>query len=115
MHGNACAQFTRTVAIAAIGLVALLAWPGSDEARSEGRINAARNSCAAVKATIDRHGAAIVWFRSPFTGNAIYDRYVAHRGFCQYYEQIEYRSVKTRDTNRCLLQRCKRPFRIRDR
>ena len=71
------------------------------------RIDGRRLTCAAVQNIIAKEGAVILRTRSPFSGRLLWERYVAHRGFCFANEITEYREVSTADTDRCSVKLCR--------
>ena len=70
------------------------------------RVNAARQSCDALQGVIADQGAVIVRSPSPYSGTTLSERYVANRGFCYANEIVRYRTVVTRDTDRCSVLLC---------
>ena len=69
---------------------------------SNKHLESTRMTCAAVQHTIAQAGSAIV-----HTGPGLYDRYVAHGGFCSTGESTEAAWIPTRDTNTCLVYVCR--------
>lgn len=94
--------------IVALAFAAVLSTVTSAGAIS--RLDASGMSCFGLQDAIARRGEAIVYSRSTFSGRRLYERYVAHRGFCYANEVIQYRTVATRDTPRCTVQRCILPL-----
>lgn len=70
------------------------------------RVDAGRMSCSSLQQTIARYGEVIVRSPSPYSGNTLSERYVAHRGFCFAGERTEQRSVVTADSRRCPVRLC---------
>lgn len=110
---NALAGLNPGLAILLIG-TAIIASVQVADAQDIRRVDARRLSCAAVQDIIHAEGAVILRSRSPNSGRLLWERYVAHRGFCFANEITEYRTVSTVDTNRCSVKLCReRPERRR--
>lgn len=86
-------------------LAAALMFSGTAEAIS--RYNSTTLSCAAARSHVATEGAVI--FRYPSIRNpglTLYDRFVAHRGFCSWSETTTAKSVPTVD-GECTLLACR--------
>ena len=65
-----------------------------------------RMSCASVQAVLEGEGAAILRYRSPRTGNTLYDRYVRDGGQCRRNQTAERARVATADDRSCPVRKC---------
>lgn len=77
------------------------------EAQAISRYEIGNMSCDRVQAIVRADGAAILRYRS--TNNpslTLYDRYVAHGGFCQADEEAATAFVPTADTRSCRVLKC---------
>jgi len=63
---------------------------------ADARIDVRRLTCAEAQALVRREGAIVLT-----TGQYTYERFVAHRGFCQRDERLEGRRAATRDRESC--------------
>jgi len=71
------------------------------------RLNVAGMSCDSVRTAVRSEGAAILRYRSPRNPSlTLYDRYVAHGGFCQIDEEAVYATVPTADDTSCPVLKC---------
>ena len=77
--------------LAAAGLLALAA-----VADAQQRPDTRRMTCGEVNAFVQRHGAVVMT-----TGRFTYERFVAHRGFCDRWQTVTPRTAPTRDAPRC--------------
>ena len=75
---------------------------------AQARPDARTMTCEAVRALIDERGAAVIT-----TGRHTYKRFVAHRGFCLYFERIGHDWIATADTAQCRLRVCVDPVRFK--
>lgn len=71
-------------------------------------------TCATIKATVRNDGAAILRWRSSRTGNLIYGRYVANRGYCSLNETTRVAYVPASNTKSCAVLKCVRDDRLFD-
>lgn len=77
----------------------------SFDALAISRYNSQSMTCDRVQAVLRSQGAAILSYRS--SSNApLYDRYVAHGGFCQASDITRLASVPTSDNRSCKVLRC---------
>jgi hypothetical protein len=84
-------------------LLALLALVLTGTALAQARPQTPARSCAANRQSVLANGAIVLG-----TGGHTYDRFVRHRGFCQFDEYIEPAWVPARDTPQCFVgYRCK--------
>jgi hypothetical protein len=75
------------------------------DAQAISRYNSQSMTCERVQATVRREGAVILSYTG--RGNApLYDRYVAHSGFCNGTDITRITSVPTSDNSRCIVYRC---------
>jgi len=75
----------------------------SQAALAQVRPQTPARSCAANQQSVRENGAIVLG-----TGGYTYDRFVAHRGFCQFDEYVEPAWVPSRDTPQCFVgYRCK--------
>lgn len=70
------------------------------------RYNTQQMQCHAVQQRVRAEGAAILRYRSPRTNMTLYDRYVAHGGYCDVDEYAKLEVVPTADTRRCRVLKC---------
>lgn len=70
------------------------------------RYNSERLSCAQVHAIIRNEGAAIMRYPSRFTGNILYDRYVADSSLCVLGKYAQSTSIPTADRDHCPVYHC---------
>lgn len=85
----------------ALSLVLTFAFTGASLA--QGRPSTLSRSCAANQQSVRANGAIVLG-----TGGYTYDRFVAHRGFCQFDEYADPAWVPARDTPQCFIgYRCK--------
>lgn len=73
----------------------------SSAAAAQGRPDARAMTCAEVRALILDRGAVVLT-----TGQHTYDRYVAGNGFCSYPDVTLPMTIRTRDTDRCVVYGC---------
>ncbi len=85
----------RHLAIAAL-TASLALVPGL--ALAQARPSSPSMTCAQAQALIRTQGAVVLG-----TGQFTYDRYVAHRGFCQPTESVKPAWVPTRDSQQCFI------------
>lgn len=90
-----------TLALATMGLTSMTASAFYDGPVYT-RINSWTRSCSAVQRTIARAGAVIV-----YEGPDIYDKCVAHQGYCALGERAELTWIATADTSRCPVYQCR--------
>ncbi|MGX1790623.1 hypothetical protein ACWIGM_28015 [Bosea sp. NPDC055332] len=84
-------------------LIALLALILMGTALAQARPQSPARSCAANRQSVIANGAIVLG-----TGGYTYDRFVAHRGFCQFDEIADPAWVPARDTPQCFVgYRCK--------
>lgn len=77
------------------------------------RYNTTGMQCDEVQYRVQREGAAILRYKSKRTNMTLYDRYVAHGGYCDVDEYAKLEVVPAADTNRCRVLKCMprmRPF-----
>jgi hypothetical protein len=60
------------------------------------RISSANMTCAQVKTAVRNHGAVII-----YSSQHIYDRFVAHRGYCAFDQILRSKAVRSADKVRC--------------
>jgi hypothetical protein len=77
------------------------------EARAIQRYTSTSMTCAEIKATLGRDGAAIMRHQSPRTGILLYDRYVKNRSFCPVGQTTERAYIPSADRKSCPVDRCK--------
>jgi hypothetical protein len=77
----------------------------SADAYAISRYNSQSLSCGETRAIVRSEGAVILRYRSP-RNNPLFDRYVAHRGFCEIDEYAKAAWVPTTDTPSCPVYRC---------
>ncbi|MGB3501323.1 MAG: hypothetical protein WBA44_06850 [Mesorhizobium sp.] len=70
------------------------------------RLNTQTMQCENVQRRVQSEGAAILRYKSPRTNMTLYDRYVAHGGFCDTDEYAKIEVVPTADTPRCRVFKC---------
>jgi hypothetical protein len=70
------------------------------------RYNSTGMTCARVHAIIRSEGAAIIRYPSQFTGNILYDRYVADSGFCVGGQAANFTTIPTADRSDCPVYNC---------
>ncbi len=91
----------RTLVIALSLLVTAL------PAQAISRYNSMQMSCGEAQSRIQREGAVILRYRSARDPSLpLYDRYVAHGGYCQRGEYAKLEVVPTADTRSCQVLRC---------
>jgi hypothetical protein len=84
-------------------VLSLLMIIATNAALAQGRPQTPARSCAANQQAVAASGAIVLG-----TGGHTYDRFVRHRGFCQFDEYIEPAWVPARDTPQCFVgYRCK--------
>lgn len=77
------------------------------EAQAISRYEIAGMSCGRVQGIVRAEGAAILRYPSPRNPSlTLYDRYVAHGGFCQAEEEAAAAFVPTADTPSCRVLKC---------
>lgn len=89
-----------------VAFAVLLVVAGPAEAIS--RYESTSISCSSARARVAAEGAVI--FRWPSANNpglVLFDRFVAHRGFCQHNEIAARKSVPTADRRKCGLLHCR--------
>lgn len=89
-------------------LAALVLSVTAFEAQAISRYEIGNMSCGRVQGIVRADGAAILRYRS--TNNpslTLYDRYVAHGGYCQIDEEATADFVPTADTGSCLVLKCR--------
>ena len=97
-----------TIAIAATLTLSSLLMAGNAQAIS--RVDTLGKSCAAIKQTLAREGAAILRYPSKRDPSiTLYDRYVSNRGACTFGEVTQRATVPARDTASCPVLKCYRP------
>lgn len=90
-----------------IALIALCLAATALPAHAISRYNSMQLSCEAAQDRIQDEGAVILRYQSKrVKGLPLYDRYVAHGGFCQTNEYAKLEVVPTADTNRCRVLKC---------
>jgi len=82
----------------------------SIQAQAQGRPDARTMTCGEVRSLIDQRGAVVIT-----TGNYTYQRFVAHRGFCNYSERIGHDWIATSDIAECRLRICVDPLKFKRR
>ena len=87
-------------------LLALVLSFVSLEAQAISRYNPTTMSCAEVKGTVRSEGAVILRWQSP-RGMPLYNRYVAHDGYCSTSEEAERAFVPSADRQSCAVFECK--------
>ena len=89
-------------------IAAVLALAATSEASAISRYNTQGMSCGSVQAAVKSEGAVILRYASANTPNmTLYDRYVAHGGFCQIDEEAAPEYVPTADTGSCPVLKCR--------
>lgn len=84
-------------------LIALLVLGIAHAAQAQGRPQSPARSCEANRQSVIANGAIVLG-----TGGYTYDRFVVHRGFCQFDEYADPAWVPARDTPQCFVgYRCK--------
>lgn len=77
---------------------------GVGEAFAQGRPSTLNMSCQQARSLVASRGAIVL-----STGQFTYDRFVAHRGFCNFDEDTVATWAPTRDTPQCMVgYRCER-------
>ena len=77
------------------------------EAHAISRYDIAGMSCSRVQGIVRADGAAILRYPSPRNPSlTLYDRYVAHGGYCQIDEEAVASFVPTKDTASCPVLKC---------
>ena len=90
-----------------IALIALCLAATALPAHAISRYNSMRLSCDEAQSRIKDEGAVILRYQSKrVQGLPLYDRYVAHGGYCQPSEYAKLEVVPTADTNRCRVLKC---------
>jgi hypothetical protein len=88
-------------------LAALVLSVTAFEAQAISRYNVAGMSCGHVQDVVRSEGAAILRYPSPRNPSlTLYDRYVAHGGYCQIDEEAVASFVPTKDTASCPVLKC---------
>lgn len=88
-------------------LLAFALTMASAEAYAISRYSSQGMSCARAQAIVENEGAVILRYSSARNpGLPLYDRYVAHDGYCSYGEYAKVDWVPTRDTPSCPVFRC---------
>ncbi len=78
------------------------------EAHAISRYEISGMSCSRVQGIVRADGAAILRYPSPRNPSLrLYDRYVAHGGFCQIDEEAAPEYVPTADTGSCPVLKCR--------
>lgn len=78
------------------------------DAQAISRYEIAGMSCGRVQETVRAEGAVILRYPSPRNPSlTLYDRYVAHGGFCQIDEEAAAAFVPTADTPGCRVLKCR--------
>jgi len=76
-------------------------------AQAISRYNSTQMSCGEAQSRIQQEGAVILRYRSARNPSLpLYDRYVAHGGWCQPGEYAKLEVVPTADTKRCRVLKC---------
>lgn len=76
-------------------------------AQAISRYNSMQMSCGDAQARIRSEGAVILRYRSARDPSLpLYDRYVAHGGYCMQGEYARLEVVPTADTNSCRVLKC---------
>ncbi len=70
------------------------------------RYNTTSMQCDEVQYKVRSEGAAILRYKSKRTNMTLYDRYVAHGGYCDIDEYAKIEVVPASDTNRCRVLKC---------
>ncbi len=70
------------------------------------RYNTNGMQCDEVQYRVKSEGAAILRYKSSRTNMTLYDRYVAHGGYCDINEYAKLEVVPASDTNRCRVLKC---------
>lgn len=70
------------------------------------RYNTQTMQCDTVQSRVRSEGAAILRYKSKRTNMTLYDRYVAHGGYCDVDEYAKLEVVPAKDTNRCRVLKC---------
>ncbi|MGE0500068.1 MAG: hypothetical protein AB7I79_00280 [Rhizobiaceae bacterium] len=76
------------------------------EASAISRYNSKGMSCDNVQSVVRNEGAVILRYPSSRSGMTLYDRYVAHRGFCAHGEVTRVAGVPASDTRQCAVLKC---------
>jgi hypothetical protein len=72
------------------------------------RYNSQGMSCARIQAVVRSEGAVILRYSSARNPSLpLYDRYVAHDGYCEFNEYAEWEWVPAKDTRSCPVRACK--------
>lgn len=88
-------------------LIALVLAATALPAQAISRYNSMQLSCDQAQSRIQREGAVILRYQSKrVQGLPLYDRYVAHGGFCPADQYAKLEVVPTADTNRCRVLKC---------
>ena len=88
-------------------LVALSLLATALPAQAISRYNSMQMSCGEAQSRIQQEGAVILRYRSARDPSLpLYDRYVAHGGYCQRGEYAKLEVVPTADTRSCRVLRC---------
>ncbi len=88
-------------------LIALTLVATALPAHAISRYNSMQMSCDEAQSRIQEEGAVILRYRSARNPSLpLYDRYVAHGGYCQPGEYAKLEVVPTADTNRCRVLKC---------
>lgn len=81
----------------------------STSASAISRYTSTSMTCASVKAKVRNEGAVILRWASSRTGNTLFGRFVANRGYCSSGEVTEQRAIPASNTKKCLVLKCVRP------
>lgn len=88
-------------------LIALTLVATALPAHAISRYNSTQMSCGEAQSRIQEEGAVILRYRSARNPSLpLYDRYVAHGGYCRPGEYAKLEVVPTADTNRCRVLKC---------
>lgn len=88
------------MALTAIGFIGVRGF-AADNGPARARIDATSMSCSSVQHAIQRAGSAVVYESAD-----IYDKYVAHQGYCGAGERLETVWISAADTDQCAVSRC---------
>ena len=88
-------------------IAAVLALAATSQASAISRYNTQGMSCGSVQAAVKSEGAVILRYASANTPNmTLYDRYVAHGGYCDPDQAVRAFGVPTSDSASCPVLKC---------
>ncbi len=76
------------------------------EASAISRYNSQGMTCGGVQSTVRSEGAVILRYKSKTSGMTLYDRYVAHGGYCSHNEVSRAAAVPSKDRSQCPVLKC---------